>query len=42
MLPTMRQGSEAMMDGGGEGYCPKRIVGGSQKKMKNMSSAEDP
>ena len=23
------------MDGGGEGYCPKRIVGGSNK-MKNV------
>ena len=24
-----------MMDGGGEGYCP-RIVRGSQKRMKNV------
>ena len=24
------------MDGGGKGYCPKRIVVGSQKKMKNV------
>ena len=34
MLPTMRRGSEAMMDGGGEGYCPKRIVGGLKKNEK--------
>ena len=34
MLPTMRQGSAAMMDGGGEGYCPTRIVSGSQKNEK--------
>ena len=33
MLPAMHQGSAAMMDGGGEGYCP-RIVGGCQKKAK--------
>ena len=32
MLPTMRRGSVAMVDGGGKGYCPKRIVVGSQKK----------
>ena len=25
-----------MVDGGGKGYCPKRIVVGSQKKMKNV------
>ena len=36
MLPTMRRGSAAMMDGGGEGYCPTRIVSGSQKKKRNM------
>ena len=35
MLLTMCQGSAAMMDGGGEGYCPTRIVSGS-KKMKNV------
>ena len=32
----MRQGSVAMVDGGGKGYCPKRIVVGSQKKMKHV------
>ena len=25
-----------MVDGGGKGYCPKRIVVGSQKKMKHV------
>ena len=34
MLPTMHRGTAAMMDGGGEGYCP-RIVGGCQK-MQNV------
>ena len=34
MLPTMHQGSAAMKDGGGEGYCP-RIVGGC-KKIQNV------
>ena len=33
MLPTMRRGLAAMMDGGGEVYCPK-IVGGCQKNVK--------
>ena len=33
MLPTMCRGSAAMMDGGGEVYCP-RISGGCQKKSK--------
>ena len=32
-LPTMRQGSATMMDGGGEVYCPW-IVGGCQKNAK--------
>ena len=34
MLPTMCRGSEAMVDGGGKGYCPKRIVVGSKKNEK--------
>ena len=34
MLPTMCRGLAAMMDGGGEVYCP-RIVGGC-KKMQNI------
>ena len=33
MLPTMHRGSTAMMDGGGEVYCPS-IVGGCQKNAK--------
>ena len=34
MLPTMRRGLADMMDGGGEGYCP-RIVGGCQQNAKH-------
>ena len=34
MLLTMRQGLAAMMDGGGEGYCP-RSVSGCQKNAKH-------
>ena len=35
MLPTMCQGSAAMMDGGGKVYCP-RIVSRLSKKMQNV------
>ena len=34
MLPTLRQGLAAMMDGGGKVYCPG-IVGGCQKNEKH-------
>ena len=34
MLPTMYQGSAAMMDGGGEGYCLRNVSG--CQKMQNV------